>query len=112
MCLQLGKIFNRSRVVAKKIHGIDVLAVADLEVHFADDVLYTDIVIESVGNIDRLSIVRGKTLAVAGNRGTRERTACNLQAGRTDRDPSGLQIGNCIGNAAGTVAGSRERTKT
>ena len=84
------------------------MVVADAEVHFAEGVFYADVVVEPVGNGSGLIVIEGETLAIASDRAAGKGAARHLQAGGTDGDTPGLEVGDDVGNAAGAVAGGQK----
>src|SRR5580692_2638418 len=111
--LQFRKVFHGSSVVTKKIHATDGLVRVDAEIYFGHSILYADVVIKSVRDVDGRIVVRRETAAVAADgcirRSARQRTSRNLQAGWTNGNSARLQISDHIRDAVGAVSRSNEQ---
>ena len=76
--LQLWEVFDGASIISKKIHAADTVAVIEPVINFPDKVLNTHVVIKSIRDADTLTVICGKTFAIARYRCAGKRTACNL----------------------------------
>ena len=76
--LQLRKVFHGASIISKKIHAVDTVAVIEPVIYFRDKVLNTHVIVKSIRDADTLTVICGKTLAIARYRCAGKRAACNL----------------------------------
>src|SRR6266478_9129718 len=110
--LQLWKVFDRPRVVPEEVHSADAVILVDVEIHFTDRIVNSDIVGEPIRDIDALSIVDREARSITRHHATRERATGDIQAGRAGREPSGQEIRDHVLDAIGAVAGSNGQAIT
>src|SRR5438309_11736531 len=94
------------------MHAADAVPIVEVVIELGDEIVHVDVVVKSIADVDALCVVQGESRAVAGHASARHRTACNVQAGLTDRDSAGLKIGNRIGNAVGAIASAEKGTSS
>src|SRR5207302_5069134 len=106
--LQLLRVGNSAGIVSKEVASADHVAVADVVIDLYYGVVGADGVGQSIvdggGPVRIGAVVRGKALAIAGNRRA-QGAAADLQTHRTDRNAFALHLGEGVDDAGGRITG-------
>src|SRR5438552_5533095 len=106
--LQLLRVGNSAGIVSKEVASADHVAVADVVIDLYYGVVGADGVGQSIvdggGPVRIGAVVRGKALAIAGNRRA-QGAAADLQTHRTDGNAVALHVGEGVDDAGGRITG-------
>src|SRR6267378_169376 len=113
--LNLKRIGDRPRVVAKKIQAAEVVVIIWLKIDFPNHVVDAHSVGQAVVDLCRTrrirTIVDGEPFPIAADRVRRgESAARNLKADRAHGAPTREHISNGVRDAVGTISRAAERT--